>query len=231
MSILDKKDQITRRFKKEILEELVKVPRKDAINAFADKAAALMYNTLNVISTIHELKDPYTFGHQLRVANLACKVAQKMGISEVDDECIKIFVASHLHDIGKIAIPTELLVKPGYLTDEEFALIKTHPYYSWQIVKDMDLPWDVGTPILQHHERWNGSGYPKGLVGEEICIEARIIMVADVVEAMSSYRPYRPPVGIFQALEEIKANKGILYCPVCSDALIEVFEKDGFKFD
>lgn len=192
--------------------------------------AEYLVNSLNLISTIHELKDPYTVGHQSRVSMLACKIAEKMGVSPNDSYYLQIFVSAHLHDIGKIAIPSEILVKPGKLWGEEHELIKKHPEFSAVILKDINLPWDIKTAILQHHERLDGTGYPFGLTDKDICPEAKIITVADVVEAMSSFRPYRAPIGIFRAIDEIRKNSGIYYDKKVVDATIAVFE-DGFIFE
>jgi PAS domain S-box-containing protein/putative nucleotidyltransferase with HDIG domain len=183
---------------------------------------------LTVMSRMGEAKDPYTAGHQKRVSQLSAAIARKMGLLEDQIESIR-FV-SLIHDIGKISIPSELLSKPTKLTETEFALIKDHPKIGYEILKGTSFPWDIASIILQHHERLDGSGYPQGLKNDEILLEAKIIGVADVVEAMSSYRPYRPALGIDKALEEISINKGKLYDPEVVDACIKLFKEDGFKF-
>jgi HD-GYP domain-containing protein (c-di-GMP phosphodiesterase class II) len=136
-----------------------------------------------------------------------------------------------IHDLGKIQIPAEILSKPGKLTDNEFNLIKTHPQVGYDILKGIEFPWPIAQIVLQHHERVNGSGYPQGLSGEDILLEARILAVADVVEAMASHRPYRPALGTDKALEEIEKNKGKLYDSEVADACIRLFTKGRFKFE
>ena len=174
-----------------------------------------------------ELRDPYTAGHQLRVAELATAIGEEMGLCSDKIEAIR--YAGLVHDIGKLAVPAEILAKPSELTAAEYAIIKSHPEQAYDILKEIDFPWPVADIVLQHHERLDGSGYPQGLKGDEIRLESRIIAVADVVEAMSSHRPYRPARGIDAALEEIRRNKGKLYDPDVVDACLAVFEK-GFAF-
>ncbi len=184
--------------------------------------------TIYALSRTIEIRDPYTAGHQKRVALLSRKIAREMGVS---GEKIKtIYYAGMIHDIGKIAVPSEILVKPGKLTELEFKLVKAHPRIGYEILKNIKFPWPIAEIVLQHHERLNGSGYPQGLKGDDILLEARILSVADVVEAMSSHRPYRPALGIGKALEEISKNKGILYDSRVADACLKVFEEDKIKF-
>jgi len=183
---------------------------------------------IDTMSKIIEAKDPYTSGHQHRVCQLVVPLAQELGLPEDKIEGIRI--ASLIHDIGKIGLPTEILSKPNKLTDIEFSLIKGHSQIGYDILKSIDFPYSVAKIILQHHERLNGSGYPQGLKGEDILLEARIIGLADVVEAISSFRPYRPALGIDKALEEITQNKGILYDPEVVDACLRLFKEKGFKF-
>ncbi len=185
-------------------------------------------DTLTVMSRMGEAKDPYTTGHQIRVSQLSTAIARNMGLSE--DKMESIGFAALIHDIGKIAIPSEILSKPTKLTETEFSFIKDHVKNGYGILKDIYLPWDIASIILQHHERLDGSGYPKGLKNDEILLEAKIIGVADVVEAMSSHRPYRPALGTDKALEEISINKGKLYDPEVVNACIKLFKEDGFKF-
>ncbi len=140
-------------------------------------------------------------------------------------------MAAILHDIGKISVPAEILTKPGRLDEIEMNMLRTHPQVGYDILEKIDFPWPLAKVILQHHERMDGSGYPAGLSGEKILLEARILGVADVVEAMSSHRPYRPALGVDKALEEISQNKGILYDPEVTDACLKLFKEKGFKFE
>jgi len=182
--------------------------------------------TVQSISMIVEMKDPYTSGHQQRVSDLARSIATEMGLSADRRDFIR--TASAIHDIGKISIPSEILSKPTKLTDLEFNLIKTHVRAGYDILKDIEFPWPVADVVLQHHERMNGSGYPHGLKGDDILLEARILAVADVVEAIASHRPYRPALGIDLALEEISGNKGILYDADAVDACLKLFREKGY---
>jgi putative nucleotidyltransferase with HDIG domain len=176
-----------------------------------------------------EMRDPYTAGHQRQVAQLACAIAQEMGFPPERVEGMR--VLGCLHDIGKIAIPAEILSKPGRLSAMEFTLIKDHPRAGYEIIKDIDFPFPVAEGILQHHERLDGSGYPRGISGPDIILEARILGVADVVEAMASHRPYRRSLGIDQALDEISRNRGILYDPEVVDICLKLFnERKGSRF-
>src|SRR5665648_844469 len=185
--------------------------------------------TIETMSKIVEAKDPYTAGHQQRVSQLATAIAKELNLSQDKVEGIRI--ASLIHDIGKIGLPTEILSKPIKLSDIEFSLIKEHPQIGYNILQSIDFSYPVAQIILQHHERLNGSGYPNHLKGDQIFLEARIIGVADVVEAMSSHRPYRPALGIDKALEEISQNRGILYDPEAVDACLKLFKEKGFKFE
>ena len=185
--------------------------------------------TIQAIALIAESRDPYTAGHQRRVANLAQGIAREMGLSEAQIEGIR--VAGLVHDIGKMAIPAEILSKPGMLSKEEFALIKKHPQAGYDILKEIEFPWPIAKIVLQHHERMDGSGYPKGLSGEEILIEARILCVSDVVEAMVSHRPYRPALGIAKTLEEFDRKEGELYDPEVVRVCLKLFKDDNFRFE
>ncbi len=187
-----------------------------------------LIDTADALSAAVESRDPYTAGHQRRVTQLACAIAREMGLPEEQIEGLKI--AGLLHDIGKISIPSEILSKPAKLNEIEFELMKSHPSVGYEILKKIDFPWPVAEIVLQHHERLNGSGYPQGLKGDDILLEARILGVADVVEAMSSHRPYRPALGIDKALEEISKNKGILYDPQVVEACLKLFSEKKFKF-
>jgi len=187
-----------------------------------------MEGAIDTIAKIVETKDPYTAGHQQRVSKLAETIARKMKLPQEKIEGIRI--SSLVHDVGKISVPAEILNKPIKLTEIEFNLIKDHSQVGHDILKSIEFPWPIAQIVLQHHERLDGSGYPQGLKGEDIIIEARIIGVVDVVEAMSSHRPYRPALGIDVALEEITRNKGILYDPEVVDICLKLFKEKEFKF-
>jgi PAS domain S-box-containing protein/putative nucleotidyltransferase with HDIG domain len=176
-----------------------------------------------------EMRDPYTAGHQRRVATLAYAIAKEIGLPK--DQIIGIELAGLIHDLGKIRVPSEILTYPDTLSEAEFNIIRAHPEAGYDILKNIDFPWPVAQVVLQHHERMNGSGYPKGLSGEEIMLEARIIAVADVVEAIASHRPYRQALGIDKALQEISENKGILYDPLVVDTCLTLFRKKQYKFE
>ena len=170
-----------------------------------------------------ESRDPYTAGHQIRSANLARNIATEMGLSLEKIEGIRI--AGTIHDIGKLSIPAEILSKPTKLSEIEFSLIKEHARRGFEMLKNVESPWPLAEIVYQHHERMDGSGYPRNLKGEEILIEARILTVADVVEAMASHRPYRPGLGIDAAIEEISKERGILYDPEVVDACVKLFQE------
>lgn len=183
---------------------------------------------LQAISAMLEKRDPYTAGHQQRVADLAEKIAIELGLSQ--DQVHGIRLASLVHDIGKIQVPAEVLNKPGKLTDLEFSLIKLHPQTGFDILKGIKFPWPISEAVLQHHERLDGTGYPQGLNADQICIEAKIIAVADVVEAMSSHRPYRPGLGLEAALNEIASQRGKQLDAAAVDACLKLFNEGGYKF-
>ncbi len=185
------------------------------------------YSIVSVLSDMLNLKDPYTQFHEKNVAKLALEIAERMDLDEFTIESIR--VASMVHDIGKINIPTEILSKPGKLSDIEFEMIKKHPEVAYEILRKVDLPWPVADIVYQHHERLDGSGYPRHLKSDEILLEAKIIMVADVVEAMSSHRPYRAALGFEAAIEEIKKNAGVLYDAEIVQICTSIFE-EGFRF-
>ncbi len=186
-----------------------------------------MRGTLEALTLAVETKDPYTSGHQRRVADLARTIAMEMGLPDADLDGIR--MAAFLHDIGKISLPAEILSKASRLSEVEFSLIKTHPQNGYDILKEIEFPWPVARMVWQHHERLDGSGYPLGLSGEDILLEARIIAVADVVEAMASDRSYRPMPGLEKALEEIGAQRGILYDPAVVDACLRIFREKDFR--
>jgi PAS domain S-box-containing protein/putative nucleotidyltransferase with HDIG domain len=189
----------------------------------------VMNQTINALVRTLGKRDPYTSTHQQRVTRLACAIAKEMGQPSDQIECIR--VAGTLHDIGKIYVPAEILSKPTSLTKAEFEIIKTHAQGGSEILQEIDFPWPIAKIISQHHEKMDGSGYPSGLKGEDILLEARILTVADVVEAMSSHRPYRPALGIEAALDDITKNKRILYDPAVVDACLNLFRDRGYIFD
>ncbi len=185
--------------------------------------------TVEAVARMLALRDPYTAGHQRRVAKLACAIGKEMGLPERQTEGLH--VIGYLHDIGKIAVPTEILSKPTVLSDIEVAMVRVHSRSGYDILKDMEFPWPVADAVLQHHERLDGSGYPQGLKERDIILEARILMVADVVEAMASHRPYRASRGLDAAINEITANKGKLYDPDVVNACVRLFAEQGFSLD
>ncbi len=183
--------------------------------------------TIQALAMTIEMRDPYTAGHQRRVAELASAIAKEMSLTKETVENINI--AGVIHDIGKIYIPVEILTRPGKLSEYEVNIIKAHPQYGHDIMIETEVPDLVAKIVHQHHERVNGSGYPDGKRGEEILLEAKILSVADVVEAMSSYRPYRPALGIDAALDEIKNHRDIYFDPEVTDACLRLFEEKGFE--
>ena len=187
-----------------------------------------MEGTIQAIASTVEMKDPYTAGHQRRVTQIACAIALEMGLP--GDSVRDIRTAGLLHDIGKMALPTDILTKPGALNDLELAVIRTHPSVAYNVLKNIDSFGRIAEIVLQHHERMNGSGYPAGLHGEEILLEARILAVSDVIEAMSSYRPYRAALGLDRALQEVTKNSGILYDPDVVSICLKVVPQTGFEF-
>jgi PAS domain S-box-containing protein len=188
-----------------------------------------LHSTVKALASTVEMKDQYTAGHQPRVTQLACAIAREMGLSEDQIEGIR--MAASIHDIGKIMVPAEILNKPGPLTEIQYEMIKMHPRAGYDILKGLKLPWPVAQIILQHHERQDGSGYPQGLSGEEIMVEAKILAVANVVEAMNAHRPYRPAYDIQVALAEISKNRGTFYDAAVVDACLRLFTEKGFILD
>jgi PAS domain S-box-containing protein len=186
-------------------------------------------NTIDTVAMVVEMRDPYTAGHQRRVARLCGAIAESMGW---DDRRIEnLLMAAKIHDIGKMYVPADILSKPGKLSETEFSLIKTHARGGYEILRKIEFQGPVALMALQHHERMDGSGYPDGIIGEEILFESRILAVADVVEAMSSHRPYRPARGMDAALEEMSKNRGRLYDAEVVDACLGLFRQGKFKFD
>ena len=192
------------------------------------KFQVIMIQTVEAIASMAEMRDPYTTGHQQTVARLAYAMARKLGLPADQIEGIR--VAGLLHDIGKIVIPAEILNKPGKLSEFELGLIRTHSQAGYDILQNIDFPWPVAQIVLQHHERLDGSGYPQGLPGSDILLEAKILAVADVMEAMASHRPYRPGLGVEKALEEITRHQGTLYDPQVVEACVQLFNKNEFHF-
>ncbi len=184
---------------------------------------------VSALAAAVEMRDLYTVGHQQRVADLACAIAKEMGFPDENIEGIRL--AGIVHDVGKIYVPTEILSKPCKLTEDESEMIKIHPQVAYNILKTVKSPWPIAPIVHQHHERMDGSGYLQGLVREDILYEARILAVADVVEAMASDRPHRPAPGLDQALKEISQNRDILYDAKVVDACIKLLVKKGFEFD
>jgi len=206
--------------------------REDLEQLVEKRTASLrkaMQGIIRAISLTVESRDPYTSGHQHRVGTLSAAIAEEMGLPKDRIEGIRL--AGMIHDLGKISVPAEILSKPTRLNDMEFGLIKTHPQVGYDILKRIDFPWPVAEITYQHHERLDGTGYPRRLKGEEILLEAKIMAVADVVEAMASHRPYRPSLGLDKALEEISDNAGKLYDPEVAQACRRVFRERGFSFD
>ena len=185
--------------------------------------------TINVISLISESRDPYTAGHQRKVAELASAIARELGLPE--DRVKMIHMAGLIHDIGKINVPAEILSRPGKLTTGEFALIKSHPETGYNILNKVEFPGPIAQIVYQHHEKMDGSGYPLMISGDQIILEARIITVADVVEAMAGHRPYRPALGIEKALDEIRIGRGVVYDAAVADACISLFSTNRFHFE
>ncbi|OHE40030.1 MAG: hypothetical protein A2Y16_06605 [Tenericutes bacterium GWF2_57_13] len=193
-----------------------------------DTLSARLQQTISAISIIGEMKDGYTAGHQRRVSLLACAIAREMGLSE--DTIHNISIGAQIHDIGKINIPSDILNKPGKITSLEYQMLQSHVENSFEIVRGIDFPEEVIEMIHQHHERLDGSGYPYGLVGDQIILESRILAVSDVVEAMCSHRPYRSALGVEVALAEITQNKGIKFGADVVDVCVKLFRERGFSF-
>ncbi len=188
-----------------------------------------LMETIKALALAVEMRDIYAAGHQRKVSNLACNIAEEMGLTEEQVDGLRL--AGSIHDIGTIQILTETLIKPDHLSQFESYMVKMHPQFGYDILKAIEFPYPVAQIVLQHHERIDGSGYPAGLLGEDTLPEARILAVADIVEAMSSPRPYRPALGINTALEEISKDKGILYDPEAVDACLNLFHENRFKFE
>ena len=203
--------------------KLAEVKLKQTLDSLNNAVGA----TIQVMVSAIEMRDPYTAGHQIRTADLARAIAKEMGLPQ--EKMDGIHMAGSIHDIGKLSIPAEILSKPTKLTDIEFSLIKEHSRSGYEMLKDVESPWPLAQIVYQHHERMDGSGYPRNLKGDEIIMEARIMAVADVVEAMASHRPYRPGLGIDAALAEIEKNKGTHYHNTVADACLRLFREKGYQ--
>jgi PAS domain S-box-containing protein len=203
--------------------QLLDVERSQA--ALLARVEKTLNSAVDTVARMVEVRDPYTAGHERRVAELSVTFGRALGLPERQLEGLRI--GGYLHDVGKIAVPAELLAKPGRLTPHEFAVIKMHAEQGFVILEPLDFPWPVAEMARQHHERVDGSGYPRGLVGDAILLEARIMAVADVVESMASDRPYRSGLGIDAALAEIEKNRGRLYDPDVADACLSAFRSQG----
>lgn len=204
-----------------------KIEQEDKIKQYANQLELTFMKMVQLATTLSEMRDPYTAGHEGRVALIAVAIGREMGLDERRVEGLN--VGGHLHDLGKMAIPAEILAKPTKLNDVEYALIKMHPQAGYDVLKDIGFPWPVDQIALQHHERIDGSGYPNGLKGDEILLEARILAVSDVVESMSSHRPYRAGLGLDKALEEIARGRGTVYDQNVVDCCLRLFREKGFE--
>jgi response regulator RpfG family c-di-GMP phosphodiesterase len=213
-------------FERETLAERDKAAESLRLNL--EKFQRAMDGIIHAMSLTVELRDPYTAGHQQRVSDLAAAIAREMGLSA--DRIYGLRMASSIHDLGKITIPSEILCKPGHLGPLEYELIKNHVQAGYDILKKIEFPWPLAEIILQHHERMDGSGYPRGLAGEDIQMEARILAVADVFETMSSHRPYRPSLGLDRAIEELLRNKGRIYDAVVTETCLDLIIEKRFSF-
>jgi putative two-component system response regulator len=219
--------EIDNRAYREKLEHMVGV-RTAELQTALRKWGKATQTIVEAIALAVDARDPYTAGHQRNVARIACAIAEKLDFPMERVDGVR--MAGLIHDLGKISIPQEILTKPTKLSDTEFSMIKEHPKSAYQILKDIEFQWPIAEMILQHHERMDGSGYPMGLSGDDILLEARILAVADVVEAMASHRPYRPALGLEKALDEILKNRGKFYDARSVDACLSLFKEDGFNF-
>ncbi len=228
-NLVDKRTEELARANDELHGKVLETRRsEDYLQSTLDRLERSLEGTFKAMSMTLELRDPYMAGHQHRVSSLAVTIAQEMNMPWEKIEGLRF--AGIIHDIGKIAAPAEIMAKPGRLTKTEFQLIKDHPRIGYEMIKDIAFPWPVAHIVLQHHERLDGSGYPEGLVGDAILPEARILAVADVVEAVCSLRPYRPALGIEKGLEEIRKGRGIRYDTRVVDACTKLFREGRFSF-
>ena len=201
---------------------------EDHLQSTLDRLEGSLEGTFKAMAMTLELRDPYMAGHQTRVSGLAVAIAREMNLPWEKIEGLRF--AGLIHDIGKISAPAEIMAKPCRLTKSEFQLVKDHPRVGYDMVKEIAFPWPVAHIILQHHERMDGSGYPDGLVGDAIMVEARVLAVADVVEALCSLRPYRPALGLEKGLDEVRKGRGIRYDARVVDACVKVFRDGRFAF-
>jgi response regulator RpfG family c-di-GMP phosphodiesterase len=217
----------------ELIMRLMRVLKERRLRTELEKRIKQLFVVLegvvHALSLSIDARDPYTAGHQKRVSDLAGAIAGEMGL--LKDQIIGIHMAGKIHDLGKIAVPAEILSKPRKLSDAEFTLIKTHPDVGYNILKKINFPWPIAETVHQHHERIDGSGYPRGLKANEILLEAKIMAVADVVEAIASHRPYRPALGIEAAADEIRQNRGTSYDPEVVDACLRIITRPDFTFE
>ena len=208
-------------------EETLRREREN-LRASLDQLGRVLRGTAQAMARTVEMRDLYAAGHQQRVADLAVAIGQEMGMEQ--DRLEALWLAAMVHDLGKIRLPAKILGKPGSLSGLEFELAKMHPYEGYAALQGIEFPWPIADIVLYHHERMNGSGYPRGVAGEAIPLEARVLAVADVVEAMTSHRPYRSATSLEQALEELERGKGDVYDPAVVDACRQVFTVRGFTF-
>ena len=201
--------------------------RTAALTVTMEKLHRSVHDTVKAMAGLVEAADPYTAGHQERVGALALAIATELGLD--DDRIDGLRVAGVIHDIGKISVPRQLLVKPTRLTDMEMDLIRGHAEAGYIVLRDIEFPWPVARVVHEHHERMDGSGYPQGLTGDQLLLESRVLAVADVVESMAAHRPYRPALGVDAALAEIRQNRGVLYDPDVADACCRLFEERGYQ--
>jgi putative nucleotidyltransferase with HDIG domain len=199
------------------------------LDASRERLRRAMEGTLQSIVLTIEKRDPYTTGHQRRVARLAAAIAREAGLTDGQADCIR--MAAGIHDVGKMHVPAEIIGKPGRVTDVEFELIKIHPQAGHEILRNVEFPWPVADIVLQHHERMDGSGYPAGKTGGDILVEARVLAVADVVEAMTAHRPYRAALSVEEAIDEIVLNRGTLFDSRVVDACVQLINGKKYKIE
>ncbi|MES9990823.1 MAG: HD domain-containing phosphohydrolase [Candidatus Thiodiazotropha sp.] len=210
------------------LEDMVAERTRSLVES-EERLKKTMLKSVSAVAAMVELRDPYTAGHQQRVAKIASAIARELELPEAQIEGINL--AAVVHDIGKISVPSEILSKPGRISDPEFALIKQHPDMGYDVLKEIEYPWPIAETVRQHHERLNGSGYPQALQGDEILMEARILAVADTIEAMASHRPYREGLGIEKALIHIEEERTTHFDNDVVDAALRLFREKGFSLD
>lgn len=204
------------------------VSLRDLLRHYYEDLEVLFNDTVTALSSAVEKRDPYTAGHQERVKQLSCAIASELNLPQ--KQISGVSMSAVIHDVGKVYIPTQILNKPGKLNDAELTLIKVHPQVGYDILKGIDFPWPIAEVVLQHHEKIDGSGYPQGIKNDKILFEAKIIGVADVVEAMASHRPYRPSLGIDKALQEIERFKGSKFDAQIVDTCVKLFKEKNFQF-